>query len=456
MRKKGLLVRPIVRRISAVLLLFLAVVVFLPSVSIASAAESVVEKAEALMKAGQAAQAYAMLEPFESQFAGEVRYDYLLGIAGLDSGKPDRATLAFERVLAVSPDFAGARLDMARAYFELGDISRAKAEFETVFKQTPPEVVRVTIRRYLDAIERIENAKQTVITGFAELTIGRDDNINNSTSQTQVVVPALGDLVFTLNATNVKRGDRYGMMAAGVDIAHEIGGGYTLFGGTSGRYRANSSEDSFDFKSGDIRGGVAIRGETTLFRAYVNGERFYLDNAANRNTTALGADLRYGVTRNDFLNLFGQHSRYRYQAQTLSVNDFNQKLIGLGWLRLSQDGRSALSANLFWGREDALNERADGDKRILGLRLGGQLNLRDNLDAFVSIDAQQGDYRQSNTAFQKTRGDNQVDAVMGIIWRIDNAWSLRPQVLYVRNRSNIPIYAYERTDFSIMLRRDFK
>jgi hypothetical protein len=40
-------------------------------------------------------------------------FDYLLGIAALDSGKPDRATIAFERVLAVNPNFAGARLDLA-------------------------------------------------------------------------------------------------------------------------------------------------------------------------------------------------------------------------------------------------------------------------------------------------------------------------------------------------------
>jgi len=73
-----------------------------------AAQQSELEKAEALMKAGKAAEAYALLLPFEDKYAGDPRYDYLLGIAALDSGKPDKATLVFERVLAVSPDFAGA------------------------------------------------------------------------------------------------------------------------------------------------------------------------------------------------------------------------------------------------------------------------------------------------------------------------------------------------------------
>ncbi|NNM80359.1 MAG: hypothetical protein HKM01_07890, partial [Gallionella sp.] len=78
-----------------------------------AAREQVLRDAEALMRAGKPAEAYALLEPLEFERSGEVRFDYLLGIAALDSGKPDKATLAFERVLAVNPNYTAARLDMA-------------------------------------------------------------------------------------------------------------------------------------------------------------------------------------------------------------------------------------------------------------------------------------------------------------------------------------------------------
>ena len=125
------------------------------------AREKPLRDADALIKDGKPADAYALLEPLEFDRAGEVRFDYLLGIAALDSGKPDKATLAFERVLAVDPNFAGARLDMARAYYQLGDMPRAKTEFETVLKLNPPEAARATIQNYLGAIAAQEVAKQT-------------------------------------------------------------------------------------------------------------------------------------------------------------------------------------------------------------------------------------------------------------------------------------------------------
>ena len=435
----------------SVLLILLAA-----SSAAAFAADADLAQAQALLNAGRAAEAYALLAPHEDAAAGDTRFDYLLGVSALDSGKPDKATLAFERVLAVDPNFAGARLDMARAYYQLGDLSRAKAEFETVLQQKPPEAARLTIERYLEAIAQREKVKQTVVTAFAELTVGRDSNVNNSTSESQVAVPALGNLVFTLNPTNVKRSDSYGLLAAGADIAHEWSPGYAVFGGASARYRGNSSADQFDYKSAEGHGGIAISGPSMLFKAILSGEHFYLDNAANRNTLGLGADLRYQLNPANFANVFGQYTSHRFQTQELSVNNFDQMLIGAGWQRLFGEGRSALSVTLFAGRENAVSGRADGDKDILGLRLGGQLNLREGFDAFASAGWQHGDYKLQNVAFQATRDDKLVDAVAGLIWRLSKAWSVRPQVLYIQNDSNIPIYAYNRTDYSVTLRYDFR
>ena len=119
--------------------------------------------ADALIKNGNPAAAYTLLKPLEFERSGEIRFDYLFGIAALDSGHADKATLAFERVLTMDPNFAGARLDMARAYYQLGDLLRAKTEFETVSGQNPPELAKATIQKYLDAIASHEQAKKTRI-----------------------------------------------------------------------------------------------------------------------------------------------------------------------------------------------------------------------------------------------------------------------------------------------------
>ena len=138
------------------------------------------------------------------------------------------------------------------------------------------------------------------------------------------------------------------------------------------------------------------------------------------------------------------------------MNDFDQTLIGGGYLRLFADGASAITMNGFVGSEKAINNRADGNKDITGLRLGGQYRLRDDLDLFASMGAQLGKYDMVNAAFQTLREDKQYDGVVGVTWRVDRDWTVRPQVLRIRNDSNIQINDYKRTDYSVTVRRDFR
>ena len=81
----------------------------------AAADPATVERAKAALAAGNAKQAYDELAPLQDSLSGQPEYDYLLGVAALDSGRNDEAIIAFERVLALIPNHAGAQMDIARA-----------------------------------------------------------------------------------------------------------------------------------------------------------------------------------------------------------------------------------------------------------------------------------------------------------------------------------------------------
>ena len=258
----------------------------------ALAADPDLEKAEALMRDGKAAEAYSLLEPFEFEQSGNVKFDYLLGIAALDSGKPDKATLAFERVLAVDPNFAGARRDMARAYFQLGDMTRAKTEFESVLAQNPPPAAKVTIDRYLTAIAQQDSASKTRSSGYVEFSVGHDSNVNFSTSQREIAVPALGNLVFTLSPNNVKLSDSYLGVGLGGEISHQISPRVGVYGGADVRVRDNRTQNTFDSVAIDGRVGVALGEASNVLRLGVQGGKFELDGKNNRNTDGVSAEWR--------------------------------------------------------------------------------------------------------------------------------------------------------------------
>ncbi len=427
--------------------------------SCAFAADPDLDKADALMKQGKAAEAYALLEPFEFAQSGNIRYDYLLGIAALDSGKPDKATLAFERVLATDPNFAGARVDMGRALYQLGDFTRAKAEFETVLTQNPPPAARATIDKYLAAIAKQEDAKKTRGSGYVEAGFGHDTNVNFATSQSEIAVPALGNLVFTLNPTGVKAPDDYLTYAFGGEISHQITPAMGVYAGADARSRNNMTLDQFDSTSVDLRAGLSMGEGANVFRVGVLGGRYALNEKSNRDTSGVNAEWRHLLDPSNQLSLFGQYARFRFEP-TISVNNFDQATYGANWLHVYKDGKALVMASVFSGEERA-PLRADGGKSFYGVRVGGQMQLSDRTELFAGLGAQAGRYEIFNAAFSSptdsvTRDDKQYDANLGLNWHFDKAWTLRPQVAYMRNNSNIVIYKFDRTDLSVTVRRDFK
>ena len=69
--------------------------------------------------------AYALLEPHTGAYSSSEDFNYLLGIAALDSGRPSQSVLALERVLANNPDHTLARAEIARAFLMLRETAAA-------------------------------------------------------------------------------------------------------------------------------------------------------------------------------------------------------------------------------------------------------------------------------------------------------------------------------------------
>ncbi len=103
----------------------------------------VLAAAQSMINAGDSLQALDLLSPHEEEYAGDKQFDYLYGLALLDTGEASNAVFAFQRALAVEPNFAGARLELARSYFDMGQMQRAQREFLLLNNQSPPAPTQV-------------------------------------------------------------------------------------------------------------------------------------------------------------------------------------------------------------------------------------------------------------------------------------------------------------------------
>src|SRR3982074_2439705 len=147
------------------------------SAGVFAADDPVIESARKLLAAGNAKQAYTELIAVESRLSGMPEFDYLLGVAALDSGKIEDSIIAFERVLALLPNHAGAQMDLARAYYAAGSFDLAEAAFQKLKASNPPPAAQIAINRYLDALEKRRKQTQAGWTAFGELGLGYDSNI---------------------------------------------------------------------------------------------------------------------------------------------------------------------------------------------------------------------------------------------------------------------------------------
>jgi tetratricopeptide (TPR) repeat protein len=424
-----------------------------------AAKEKLLDDAEALMKAGKPAVAYKLLEPFEFDRAGEERFDYLIGIAALDSGKPDKATLAFERVLAEDPNYAGARLDMARAYYQLGDIERAKTEFETVLDQNPSDAARATIQKYLDEITARESGKKTLVSGYIEGKVGRDTNVNNASEvPNNIITP-------TLYTTNAELADSYYGAGAGGEIKHDMNANWQLYAGADMSLRNNYRQKSFDSFDLEGRAGVVYGTGTDRYRVGISGGQSSLGGARHYDSSGVNADLRRTVSASRQLTVFGQYMQYRYADPLLQLNDINQLVAGVGMLQMFQNGKSALSGSLYFGTENDVGPatlsrpaggRTDGIKHFVGIRAGGQAVVGDRAKLYFSAGEQFGNFSNVNPLISGHRSDRLSDLTVGVNWYLDNLWIVRPQLVRYINSSNVATYAYDRNDFSLTIRRNFK
>ena len=420
----------------------------------AFAAQPDLAAAKSLIQQGKSADAYLLLEPFEFDQAGNVEYDYLLGTAALNSGMPGKATLVFERVLAVEPKYVGVRADMARAYFEMGDFARAKIEFETILVlQNLPPGIREQAQKYMTALQNGTGGR-TNFTGYIDAGFGHDSNVNSATKQSPILFTAYGILYFPDPAA-LPKSDTYAALNLGGELNHKLGEKLSAYGGLDIRGRSYTKYSDANYKMLDGRAGLSYSGGEHLLRTGLIRGRFFAAGQASRDTAGWTGEWRYALDSSNQLSMNGRYARYRFVNVAQSSEDYNDSTLGLGWVHAFGGGKSMLMANVDTGSEHDVNGRADGRKRYNSLRLTGQSALTDTAGFFISVGATHGNFDKLNPNFLVVRQDKLYDATVGTNFQIYKSWALRPQLSYIKSTSNIPFYKFDKTDFSLNVRRDF-
>jgi tetratricopeptide (TPR) repeat protein len=414
--------------------------------------DDLLTNAAALSAAGKHAEAYALLATEEDVYIGEIRYDYALGRAALHAGRPDRATIAFTRVLVLDPGHAGARIDSGRAYLALGNRAQAQVAFEELLALDPPPALRTQLLIYL-AAARGERARRVTKRGYLEAFAGTSSNVNQSPSQGLVLVPVF-QAQLQLADQNVRKSDDFAGVAGGVELAMPLSDRYSLIAGADILERQNRYESAFDVGGASGNIGVARVGERTVTRARWQTAVNRTGGSTSRKVEALSLEVAEATASpGSFGALFGVASfgTYRHPSPDLQVFDADFVALGAG-INSRIDEKSTLGVALLAGEDHDKGGNPGGDRFGWGFRLAYDRVIGTKVRFSGLLGGLNSDYSEVDASFLTKRQDRRLDLELTLHYKVSQDLEARLAVLRSVQDSNIPIYEYRRTDWTLGLR----
>ena len=428
----------------------------------------VIERANALIKAGNAKQAYSDLIVLQDKHSGEPAFDYVLGLAALDSGRIDDAIIAFERVLAVQPNHAGAQMDLARAYYAAGSFDLAEAAFKQLQALNPPPAARAAIARYLDAIQARKQQLQPGWSMWSELGLGYDSNITAVPRDFGAAAQQsfnLAGIEATGNA--VKRSAAFAQGLLGGEYVRPLSAGWSLFGGGDLRARGYHHETDFNTYSGEARFGGSRNAGADQWRFMGSYLEFRQKGDApgdpqptnDRRMGGVAVDWRRSLDPRTQVSLGAQLNTVRFP--TNNVEDFDQVYLQGSYLHsFERKGVPLVYLTAFVTNDRARNTLPDGvttkSKNLAGLRGLLQYVTTPSTTVFGGLGVV---YRRDRDDFARSttvaRGrDVYGEANLGLTFQFREKCMLRVLYSYTRNNSNIDIYDFDRNEVSSTIRCD--
>jgi len=408
----------------------------------------VLRQAERLLNQGHPVQAAALLEDYRSKLLGQPEFAYLYGLALFESGKAESAIPYLEEATTSDPLFAGARIELARAYYQAARYEEAQKQFEYLGAQNPPAVARRAIDEYLAAIDQKLLQFRWRDTWLAEPRLGYDSNANAATE--------LNDFLgFTLDPRSREAESSFVDLRGRGDFSRLLRGGPLLEFGAEAQARTYP-DASFVNSIGLVgRAGMkwAEDGETRSLnlRTY----RLHVDGDFNNHGLSLEGSWDRSLDNMTRTGVFSRIGLLRFD-DAFSNRDVNQLLLGVSGTRvLDQTRRGLLTLSAIAGLDDPLETSSRYGRELFGARAHAAMRFGQSLAGRLSGGWQRSNYERAffDQVDTSRRRDTLTDISASVVWRMDRRLEASSGFSYYRNDSSVDLFSYDRWLFYVSVAR---
>lgn len=414
-----------------------------PPLTDAVTARAMLSQAESLIASQEAERAYQLLSPHEIDLAGSPYFDYLLGVAALDSARLSEAIFSLRRSLAVQPAFSAARMELARAYYESGNAALARPLFVSLLDENPPPGVREVLQQYIRSIDAPESQQNSRLRGYVETYVGHDSNANGSTDNQQF-------LGFTLNPENLAAESPFFEVAGGFSWVVPRSNRFSWFVNGRAGHRSNTDASFINATILSGYGGMNWQHNDWFGRAGVDS--YWSSRDGDANETYAGIDALLGRRISDTWDLtLGLRGGAQRHDTTIEVLDVNRVLWTFGAAHRFES-LARLGFELIAGNDNEEQSGSPYGNSKTGGRITFSTPIGNASFLHTSFGSLTTDY--DGLFFGVPREDKQFSAMVRMEFRdvLADGLSFMPMARYVNNDSDVPLYEYDRTEIGLIIR----
>lgn len=411
------------------------------------------DQMKALIEQKRALEAYEIGNE-HPELMGEPLFDYFYGVAAVDSGRTSLGVLALERVLLNDPNNDLVRLELARAYFTLGEYQRAKEEFDTVKKHQPPAGVITTINVYLDQIDVKEGRQKINYSLYVELGMGTNSNVNSATAVSTITLPFVGPVVLGSTSQPQKSVFSYDSVGGNVNIPLDTNlVGFVNINTSAQRY---SQVNGYNLNVSNGVTGLKYADGPNLYKLAAFGNVAQVDQVPVPNTTGGGGEYVRQLNNTQSIMLGAGSTQMLYSAGNTAYNStLNASTLGFRQALPTFKWQPVIDLNANLANQINLSSRPD-----LGRHIGGgavQLSFLPTEKIGVTVGAgyARSNYGASDLIYQQSRADNLLSGNLVFQYRLTKDLSARLEGTYYNNNSNLSLYTYQQWTGAIKLRYDW-
>lgn len=412
----------------------------------------IVSDAKQLIKEKKFTQAYQTLKKDEENHIDNNDFNYQLGVAALRSGHHSSALYALDRVLSENPNHIGAQLDMAIAYFHIGNLEFAEQEFKKILKNyqsDAPKIVVATINNYLIKIKQKNQTSTTVVVGSIDA--GYSNNINSGIDGNSVYIPALG-----VNSSYAQKiSSSFSKTQVVVSQNHKLNRNKTLNTvlAVNHKYYANNSQ--YDASNIIASASGKIKKATEAYTYGVTGVRSYLDKNHKYNLLSTNFGRQLTPSKSQSYGVKIKHARLRFSDTESQINDTNKTTLLLNHSGLIADKSIGMVLTLNTGKTNVLDDtNPNGNSSFTGLSSQFKKALNGGIIS-TTLSHQQSSYKSINSLFQIKRKDKVSSTSIKYLKPIQKGLVLDLGLSYRDQNSNIPIYKNNKMTVSFGIKRTF-